>query len=62
MSIKIGDKIRYVVISEDGEVVDVCKLSPGCVLVRFGESFEYLIEKDRLALVAGELPRTVSHR
>ena len=46
-----------------GKFVDVCKLSPGCVLVRFGESFEYLIEKDRLALVAGELPRTtVIHR
>jgi hypothetical protein len=31
--------------------------------VRFGESFEYLIEKERLALVAGELPRTtVIHR
>jgi hypothetical protein len=40
MSIKIGDKIRYVATSEDGEVVDVSKVSPGCVLVRFGESFE----------------------
>ena len=46
MSIKIGDKIRYVATSEDGEVVDVSKVSPGCVLVRFGESFEYLIEKE----------------
>ena len=35
MSIKIGDKIRYVATSEDGEVVDVSKVSPGCVLVRF---------------------------
>ena len=63
MSIKIGDKIRYLATSEDGEVVDVSNVSPGCVLVRFGESFEYLIEKERLALVAGELPRTtVIHR
>jgi hypothetical protein len=63
MSIKIGDKIRYVATSEDGEVVGASELSPGCVLVRFGQSFEYLIEKDRLALVAGELPRTtVIHR
>ena len=46
MSIKIGDKIRYVATSEDGEVVGASELSPGCVLVRFGESFEYLIEKD----------------
>ena len=42
MSIKIGDKIRYVATSEDGEVVDVSNVSPGCVLVRFGESFELL--------------------
>jgi hypothetical protein len=63
MSIKIGDKIRYIATSEDGEVVGASELSPGCVLVRFGQSFEYLIEKDRLALVAGELPRTtVIHR
>jgi hypothetical protein len=41
MSIKIGDKIRYLATSEDGEVVDVSNVSPGCVLVRFGESFEY---------------------
>lgn len=45
MSIKIGDKIRYVATSEDGEVVGASELSPGCVLVRFGQSFEYLIEK-----------------
>jgi hypothetical protein len=31
--------------------------------VRFGDSFEYLIEKDRVALVAGGLPRIpVIHR
>jgi hypothetical protein len=51
MSIKIGDKIRYVATSEDGD-------SPGCVSVRFGDSFEYLIEKDRLALVPGQFTRT----
>ena len=51
MSIKIGDKIRYVATSEDGEVVGASELSPGCVSVRFGDSFEYLIEKDRLSLI-----------
>ena len=55
MSIKIGDKIRYLATSEDGEVVDVSNVSPGCVLVRFGESFEYLIEKDRLAELVSEI-------
>jgi len=53
MSIRIGDKIRYILTSEDGEVVGASELSPGCVSVRFGDSFEYLIEKDRVALVAG---------
>jgi hypothetical protein len=63
MSIKIGDKIRYIATSEDGEVVGSSELSPGCVLVRFGASFEYLIERDRLSLIAGGLPRTpVIHR
>jgi hypothetical protein len=58
MSIQIGDKIRYIATSEDGEVVGASELSPGCISVRFGDSFEYLIEKDRVALVAGGLPRT----
>ena len=63
MSIKTGDKIRYTATSEDGEVVGASELSPGCVLVRFGESFEYLIEKDKLSLIAGGLPRIpVIHR
>ena len=63
MSIKIGDKIRYIATSEDGEVVGASELSPGCVSVRFGDSFAYLIEKDRVALVAGGLPRIpVIHR
>jgi hypothetical protein len=63
MSIKIGDKIRYIATSEDGEVVGASELSPGCVLVRFGASFEYLIERDRLSLIAGGFPRMpVIHR
>ena len=63
MSIQIGDKIRYIATSEDGEVVGASELSPGCVSVLFGDSFEYLIEKDRVALVAGGLPRIpVIHR
>ena len=63
MSIKIGDKIRYIATSEDGEVVGASELSPGCVSVRFGESFEYFIEKDKLSLIASLLPRIpVIHR
>jgi hypothetical protein len=63
MSVKIGDKIRYVATSEDGEVVGASELSPGCVSVRFGNSFAYLIEENRLALTARELPRVpVIHR
>jgi hypothetical protein len=63
MSIKIGDKIRYIATSEDGEVVGASELSPGFVLVHFGASFEYLIEKDRLSLIAGgSLRIPVIHR
>ena len=63
MSIKIGDKIRYIATSEDGEVVGASELFPGCVSVRLGDSFEYLIEKDKLSLIAGRLPRIpVIHR
>jgi hypothetical protein len=38
MGIKIGDKIRYVAASEDGEVVGASELSPGCVARRRGAS------------------------
>ena len=63
MSIRIGDKIRYIATSEDGEVVGASELSPGCVLVRFGASLEYLIEKDKLSVIAAGLVRTpVIHR
>ena len=63
MSIKIGDKIRYIATSEDGEVVGASELSPDCVLVRFGASYEYLIENGRLSLIEGALPRIpVIHR
>jgi hypothetical protein len=34
MNIKIGDKIRYIATSEDGEVVGASELAPGCVLGR----------------------------
>ena len=62
MGIKIGDKIRYIATSEDGEVVGASELSPGCVLV-LGAYFEYLIEKDRLSLIAGgPLQIPVIHR
>jgi hypothetical protein len=59
MSIRVGDRIRYLVTDEDGEVVAE---SNGCVMVRFGESFEYHVEREKLALTAGQLSRTVIHR
>jgi bifunctional DNA-binding transcriptional regulator/antitoxin component of YhaV-PrlF toxin-antitoxin module len=63
MSIKIGDKIRYIATSEDGEVVGASELSSECVSVRFGDSFEYLVDKDRLSLIACGPPRLpVIHR
>ena len=51
MSIKIGDKIRYAVTHEEGEVVAISDDTP-CVAVRFGNSFAYLIATKELELVA----------
>jgi len=51
MSIKIGDKIRYVVTHEEGEVVAIYNNTP-CVAVRFGNSFAYLIAAKELELLA----------
>ena len=62
MSIRSGDKIRYLRTNEDGEVVSESKVSPDCVMVRFGESFEYVVEKEKLSVVARNLPLTVIHR
>jgi hypothetical protein len=50
MSLKIGD--NYVATSEDGEAADGQSLR---VAYWCDGEFEYLIEKERLALVAGEL-------
>jgi hypothetical protein len=59
MSIRSGDKIRYLRTNEDGEVVSESKVSPDCVTVRFGESFEYVVEKEKLSVVTRNLPQTV---
>lgn len=62
MGIKSGEKIRYLRTNEDGEVVSESEVSPDCVTVRFGESFEYVVEKEKLALVGRKLPQTIIHR
>ena len=62
MSIRSGDKIRYLRTNEDGDVVSESKVSPDWVTVRFGESFEYVVEKEKLSVVARNLPLTVIHR
>jgi hypothetical protein len=51
MSIKIGDKIRYAVTHEEGEVVALYD-NTSCAAVRFGDSFAYLIGTKELELVA----------
>ena len=51
MSIKIGDKIRYVVTHEEGEVIAISD-NTSCVAVRFGNSFAYLIATKELELLA----------
>ena len=51
MSINVGDKIRYAVTHEEGEVVAISDDTP-CVAVRFGNSFAYLIATKELELVA----------
>ena len=52
MSIQIGDKIRYAVTDEEGEVIAVYD-NTSCAAVRFGESFAYVIATKELELVAG---------
>ncbi len=59
MSIKIGDKIRYAATQEEGAVLGTSDNTPNCVLVRFGNSFAYLIATRELELVA---TRTRVHR
>jgi hypothetical protein len=51
MSIKIGDKIRYAVTREEGEVVALSDNTP-CVAVQFGNSFAYWIAANELELLA----------
>ena len=56
MSIEIGDKIRYAVTHEEGEVVAISN-NTSCVAVRFGNSFAYLIATKELELVAAPTSR-----
>ena len=43
-------------------MVSESKVSPDWVTVRFGKSFEYVVEKEKLSVVARNLPLTVIHR
>src|SRR5262249_52159074 len=52
MSINIGDTIRLAETQEEGVVVATSNNTPNCVLVHFGKSFAYLIERKELELVA----------
>ena len=51
MSINIGDKIRYAVTHEEGEVVALYD-NTSCAAVRFDESLAYVIATKELELVA----------
>jgi hypothetical protein len=52
MSINIGDTIRFAETQEEGVVVATSNNTPNCVVVHFGNSFAYLIERNKLELVA----------
>ena len=52
MSINIGDTIRLAETQEEGVVVATSNNTPDCVVVHFGNSFAYLIERKKLELVA----------
>ena len=43
-------------------MVSESKVSPDWVTVRFEDSFEYVVEKEKLSVVARNLPQTVIHR
>jgi hypothetical protein len=51
MGIKVGSKIRHTVTNEEGLVVGVSDNTRDCVLVRFGNSFDYLVERAKLQAV-----------
>jgi hypothetical protein len=56
MSIKVGEKVRDTVTKEEGVVVAVSDNTSNCVVVRFGSSFEYVIERDKREPIAPESP------
>ena len=57
MSINIGDTIRLAATQEEGVVVATSNNTPNCVVVQFGKSFGYLIERKKLEQVTAESPR-----
>jgi hypothetical protein len=57
MSINIGDTIRLAATQEEGVVVATSNNTPNCVVVQFGNSFGYLIERKKLEQVTAESPR-----
>jgi len=57
MSINIGDTIRLAATQEEGVVVATSNNTPNCVVVQFGNSFAYVIERKKLEQVTAESPR-----
>ncbi len=57
MSINIGDTIRLAATQEEGVIVATSNNTPNCVVVQFGNSFGYLIERKKLEQVTAESPR-----
>ncbi len=57
MSINIGDTIRLATTQEEGVVLATSNNTPNCVVVQFGNSFAYVIERKKLEQVTAESPR-----
>ena len=57
MSINIGDTIRLAATQEEGVVVATSNNTPNCVVVQFGNSFAYLIERKKLEQVTADSRR-----
>jgi hypothetical protein len=55
MTIKVGEKVRDTLTKEEGVVIAISDNTPNCVVVRFGSPFEYVIERERLEQVDGQI-------
>jgi hypothetical protein len=62
MTLKIGDNVRHVETKEEGKVVAISKETPQCVMVRFGKSFAYAIEREKLEPIAPKSATRVHRR